>query len=93
MKDRRYEIQMLIESIERQGAMSEDVRRLTDIAIELAQAVGMTVNKQAVEAAAEGFYMSGLGGSDKHWEDLPNARKTYFMKRASIALDAAGPHL
>lgn len=37
MKDHRYEIQMLIEAIERQGCMTAEVRRLAYISEELAQ--------------------------------------------------------
>lgn len=53
----------------------------------------MNLSDEAVQLAAEGFYMSGAGGTEKHWDDLPNAQKTHFRRRARIALSAALPVL
>jgi hypothetical protein len=55
--------------------------------------MSMPVTDEAVEAAAEAFYMSGPQGSDLHWEDLPRQRRTYFNRRARMALEAAAPFI
>lgn len=53
----------------------------------------MSAISEALEAAAEGFYMSGPGGTEKHWDDLTPSMQSHFRRRARIALEAAAPHI
>jgi hypothetical protein len=39
-------------------------------------------SEAAIERAAETLYMSGIGGDDKHWDDIGRMRQSYFRHRA-----------